>query len=185
MGAAPILEGQKYTAVGEPSFVATYECPIHKTEYRVVKIFPLKEWEVGKEIKLTVKEEIEKRELEIQRIKKFKKTTKILHTLSNLGLLPDQLAKIENLYNIDRKKRVVVYEHCGGKNLLEDVLTSKNERLTEDRTKKVIYQILTGLRYLHSKNIFHGHITPQCIVYSDYDKAAIKITGFGYHTLLS
>jgi serine/threonine protein kinase len=99
--------------------------------------------------------------------------------------LPDQLAKIEDLFLLEKKKRVVVYEHCGGKNLLEDVLTNEMGRLAEDRTKKIIYQILTGLRYLHSKNIFHGHITPQCIVYSDYDKAAIKITGFGYHTLLS
>jgi len=99
--------------------------------------------------------------------------------------VPDQLAKIEDLFLIDRKMRVVVYEHCGGKNLFEDVLTCEKGKLAEDRTKKIIYQILTGLRYLQSKNIFHGHITPQCIVYSDYDKAAIKITGFGYHTLLS
>ena len=64
------------------------------------------------------------------------------------------------------------------------MLTNEKEKLSEDRTKKIIHQILTGLRYLHSKNIFHGHITPQCIVYSDYDRGAIKITGFGYHTLL-
>jgi hypothetical protein len=47
LGAAPILEGQKYTAVGEPIFVASYQCPIHMTEYRVVKMFPLRDWEIG------------------------------------------------------------------------------------------------------------------------------------------
>ncbi len=47
LGAAPISEGNKFTAVGEPSFVARYECPIHQTEYRVVKMFPLRDWESG------------------------------------------------------------------------------------------------------------------------------------------
>jgi hypothetical protein len=47
LGAAPILDGQRYIAVGEPSFVASYQCPIHQTEYRVVKMFKLRDWEIG------------------------------------------------------------------------------------------------------------------------------------------
>jgi hypothetical protein len=45
--AATILEGQKKSAVGEASFVVSYKCPIHPTEYKVVKMFPLGEWEIG------------------------------------------------------------------------------------------------------------------------------------------
>ena len=82
-------------------------------------------------------------------------------------------------------KRTIVYEYCPGRNLLEDVLLSQTEKLGEYRAKRIAYQILTALRYLHSKNIFHGHMTPQCIVFNDYEKATIKMTGFGYHTLLS
>lgn len=109
--------------------------------------------------------------------------SQILYKLSILGLLPDSLAKIEDLF-VCEKKRVIVYEHCIGKNLLEDVLISETERLPEERAKSIVHQILTGLRFLHSKNIFHGHMTPQCIVFDDYEAGTIKMTGFGYHTLL-
>lgn len=47
LGAAPILDSQRHTAVGEPSFVASYQCPNFQTEYRVVKMFPLRDWEIG------------------------------------------------------------------------------------------------------------------------------------------
>jgi serine/threonine protein kinase len=117
-------------------------------------------------------------------IKNFKKMTQILYTLSILGLLPESLAKIEDLFIVDGK-RVIVYEHCLGKNLLEDVLVNEQEKLPEYRVKKIVHQILTGLRFLHSKNIFHGHMTPQCIVFDDYEAGTIKMTGFGYHTLLA
>lgn len=58
--------------------------------------------------------------------------SQILYKLSILGLLPDSLAKIEDLF-VCEKKRVIVYEHCIGKNLLEDVLISETERLPEER----------------------------------------------------
>jgi len=101
-------------------------------------------------------------------IKNFKKMTKTLHTLSNLGLLPEALAKIEDLFLVD-SKRVIVYEYCPGKNLLEDVLVSSEEKYSESRAKIIAYQMITALRFLHTKNIFHGHLTPQCIVFHDHE----------------
>jgi len=87
------------------------------------------------------------------------KMTQVLFTLSNLGLLPESLARIEDLFIVDTK-HTIVYEYCNGKNLLEDVLVSEGESISEFRAKKIAYQILTALKFLHSKNIFHGHLTP-------------------------
>jgi hypothetical protein len=42
-------------------------------------------------------------------VKNFKKMTKVLFSLSQLGLLPESLAKIEDLFVVD-SKRVIVYE---------------------------------------------------------------------------
>ena len=68
LSSAPIIDGQKFTAVGEPSFVASYKCPNLQTEYRVVKMFPMREWEIGYEIKPgTYKEELQ-RNLEKQHV---------------------------------------------------------------------------------------------------------------------
>lgn len=55
----------------------------------------------------------------------FRKTIKVIQQYSGLDMLPDSIAKIYDRFILDGK-RVVVYEYCGKKNLLEDVLTSEN-----------------------------------------------------------
>ena len=145
-------------------------------------MFAVESWE-NEEGKNIGEAEARKLFLAKYQVQQFKETSQILLKLSSLGLMPPQLARVLDIFLMDNK-RVVVYEYCGGKNILEDVLLREKERLDEARTKTVIYQVLTGLRYLHQKNIFHGHLTPQSIVYSDYEKGIIKMTGFGYHTLL-
>jgi serine/threonine protein kinase len=107
----------------------------------------------------------------------------VINKLSHLGLLPSSLAKIEDVFIVG-SDRVVVYEHCSGKNLLEDILMQENERYTEEKAKRIAYQVVKALEFLHSKNIFHGHLTPQALIYSNYEESMIKVTGFGYHSLL-
>ena len=98
---------ERKSDVGEPSVIAKYECPSYPIEYRVVKKFPLLDWEMGREmaIKLT-DNQLAKAKYEV---KNFKKMTKVLFSLSQLGLLPESLAKIEDLFVVD-SKRVIVYE---------------------------------------------------------------------------
>lgn len=60
----------------------------------------------------------------------------------------------------------------------------ENERYTEEKAKKIAFQVVKALEFLHSKNIFHGHLTPEALIYSNYDESTIKVTGFGYHSLL-
>ena len=60
--------------------VAKFVCPIHPYEYRVVKKFPLEEWEMGRDtaVKMT-DDQLTKAKINI---KNFKKMTKVLHNLS-------------------------------------------------------------------------------------------------------
>ena len=47
-------------------------------------------------------------------------------------------------------------ELCTGDTLESVIDTLK--RLNEDVVKSYVYQILEGLNYIHSKNIFHGYV---------------------------
>ena len=59
---------------------------------------------------------------------------------------------------------------------LTQILKSEQE-LNEDHYKFFIYQILRGLKYIHSANIIHGDLKPRnLLVDSNCD---LKIAGFG------
>ena len=114
--------------------------------------------------------------------KRFLNCVKFIHQLSGLGLLPECLAQIEDILLVDRKYRVIVYEYCRGRTLHEDVLIL--DRFEEPKAKAIAEQLLRGLRFLHSKNIYHGHITPEYIVFKNYDENRIKLTGLGTNYLM-
>ncbi len=64
---------------------------------------------------------------------------------------------------------------------LHDYLKSRNGRLPEPDTAKIVKEILLGLKYIHSKNWIHRDLKPQNIMIAGTDPSnfQIKIIDFG------
>lgn len=62
-------------------------------------------------------------------------------------------------------------------NLMESSLfhtIKSNQALADDQIKRILYQLLRGLLYLHSGNVTHGDLRPHHVLVSkDYDEVQI------------
>ena len=75
-------------------------------------------------------------------------------------------------------KVFIVTELASGGELLERVV--ENGNFSESDARSVIYQVLKGMEYLHSKNIVHRDLKLENILLSDGSSSAIvKIADFG------
>lgn len=67
-----------------------------------------------------------------------------------------------------------------GDSLLNFVKSQPDKKLAENLTKSIFFQIIEGISYLHSKNIFHRDIKLENIIIKS--KSSIKIIDFGFGT---
>jgi serine/threonine protein kinase len=75
-------------------------------------------------------------------------------------------------------KVFIVTELASGGELLERVV--ENGNFSEADARSVIYQVLKGMKYLHSKNIVHRDLKLENILLSDGSSSAVvKIADFG------
>ena len=73
----------------------------------------------------------------------------------------------------------IVMEYMAG-GTLEDYIAKNSETISEENKSKIIYQILSGLYYLHKINIVHCDIKPSNILLSNpYNIDDLKIADFG------
>lgn len=100
-------------------------------------------------------------------------TLKLLRHLSHENILtpisiqlPISQAHFSELY---------LFTDLMGTNL--DALIRYSDSLTDDHYKYFMYQILRGVKYIHSANVVHGDLKPRKLLVNDnYD---LKISGFG------
>jgi len=63
---------------------------------------------------------------------------------------------------------------------LEKYISKNNTKLSKKTRKGIIYQILRGFEYMHSKNLLHRDINPNNILIKLYeDVSVVKISDFG------
>lgn len=67
-----------------------------------------------------------------------------------------------------------------GESLLSYLKSQPERKLDENSTKNIFQQIISGMVYLHSKNIFHRDIKLENIIIQN--KNLIKIIDFGFGT---
>jgi len=67
-----------------------------------------------------------------------------------------------------------------GESLLNFIKSRPDRKLDEIQTKSLFLQIIEGIFYLHSKNIFHRDIKLENIIIEN--KSLIKIIDFGFGT---
>jgi calcium-dependent protein kinase len=79
----------------------------------------------------------------------------------------------------------IVMEYCQGGDLFGHLLSSK--KVTERYAAKVMKYLLSGLVYLHSKQVVHRDIKPENLLMingTDYDDFSIKIIDFNVATCI-
>ena len=75
-------------------------------------------------------------------------------------------------------------EYFSGKDLV-NYFEKRNNKLSENRVRKLILQIILGVNYLHSYGIVHRDLKLENIMMSDLSNNAIpKIVDLGLSTII-
>ncbi|GAA5854138.1 hypothetical protein JCM8547_008241 [Rhodosporidiobolus lusitaniae] len=73
---------------------------------------------------------------------------------------------IETLCWFESKERYyLVFELAAGGELFEHLMESENYRFSEAEAREVVYALVSGVKYLHSKNIIHRDLKPENVLY--------------------
>ena len=68
-------------------------------------------------------------------------------------------------------------EYCSGSDL--SVLIENNGALNESDAKRLFFQILCAINFLHASRVCHRDVKPQNFIFADQDHTNIKLTDFG------
>ena len=85
---------------------------------------------------------------------------------------------IVTLYEIYESKKNIylITEYISGKDLIEKIIRKK--RFNEEQAKKIFFQLLDALTYMHKMNICHRNLRTEHILFDKNNRP--KIVGFGY-----
>jgi serine/threonine protein kinase len=75
----------------------------------------------------------------------------------------DNIIKLEGAYE-DMNSVHLVFEYIEGGDLFDLIKTSKCGALEENEAKRMFYQIILCIQYLHSSHIIHRDIKPENLV---------------------
>ena len=81
----------------------------------------------------------------------------------------------------DETSFYIVLEFCNGGDLFDKIIEVK--RFTESQAAEIMFQILSGLNYLHNKKIVHRDIKPENILFEDKNSLSLKIIDFDTATI--
>lgn len=85
---------------------------------------------------------------------------------------------IAEVFTYDDDKNQYVMEYINW-NLHKYIMTKNNE-LSSDIRKKIVFQIFKAFEYIHSKNLLHSDISPNNILLNEYEDAlVVKVSDFG------
>jgi serine/threonine protein kinase len=82
----------------------------------------------------------------------------------------------------DEKRLYVVQEKPRGGLLFDKIMNM--EDFSEQKAAKILFQVLTAVKYLHANGIIHRDINPACIWFDDEEGTKVKLAGFGLSKIL-
>lgn len=69
-------------------------------------------------------------------------------------------------YFEESKKIYIIYEFCKGGELFSEILVEKN--FSESKAAHVMQQLLSVIAYLHSMDMIHNNLRPECILLEEF-----------------
>lgn len=79
-------------------------------------------------------------------------------------------------FDEDRNEYIMECMDCS----LDKFISKENSRLTLEKRKNILMQVLKAFEYLHSKGLLHRDISPNNILLKKYDHAVVvKVSDFG------
>ncbi|KAH7712736.1 Serine/threonine-protein kinase dkf-1 [Aphelenchoides avenae] len=108
-------------------------------------------------------------------VETLKSEVMILQEVNHEGII-----KLESMFETKDKIFVVMEKMYG--DMLELILSQATGRLDERSTRFIIIQILSALRYLHTRGIAHCDLKPENVLLSDLNSnfPQTKLCDFGY-----
>jgi serine/threonine protein kinase len=103
-----------------------------------------------------------------------KQESTILNTLKDIEEVPKVL-----IVGLSHKLNYVILSEASGKDLYEHLNESY---FSENKTRHIIYKLLLVVKKIHEKNIFHGDIKPENIIYDDLTDNIVLIDFEGKYT---
>ena len=86
------------------------------------------------------------------------------------------IMKLFEVYEGDEKIYLVL-EYIKGENLMD--LINKDNFFNEDKIKRVIYNIVVPLQYMHQRDVIHRDIKPENIIVTDTETMSLKLIDLG------
>jgi serine/threonine protein kinase len=93
-----------------------------------------------------------------------------------LSISHKHIVRTHNIFD-ERQKIFLVMDYIAGGDLFDYM--AKRGKLAELSAKVIIWQMLKGLAYLHSKNIVHRDIKPENVLMTCDNPVSIQLTDFG------
>lgn len=115
----------------------------------------------------------------IKRVKKGLSTKELIRFKREFDALKKFSSPyIINVYKYDASYPQYSMEYMD--NNLEKYINENNNKLNKNDRKRIVYQIIRGLKYIHSKDTLHRDINPNNILLKEYeDTLVVKISDFG------
>ncbi len=162
-------------SIGYKSFFDFYEMldDIGEGKFGIVKLGMHKKSKEKVAIKIIKKETMNTTDIEL---------VKSEIDIMKLSRHPNIVRLLDHFENADYI--FIIMEYLTGGDL-EDYLNKINFRVTENRAAHLMYQLASGIRYLHEFGILHRDLKPENIMLSDTtDKGLIKIMDFGLSKIM-
>jgi calcium-dependent protein kinase len=91
------------------------------------------------------------------------------------------IARLQEVYQ-DENHIYLVQEVCRGGDLWEWLYLQPNQRLGEPVAQRIVWQILTSVRYLHSKGIVHRDLKLENFLFCTDQHELVKMIGTFFRT---
>ena len=95
-----------------------------------------------------------------------------IDVMRQCGEHPNLIKLIDVFHTADQC--FIVMEYVQGKDLFE-YLRSYNYRIPEPQVKKIVYNLLAGVSYLHERGIIHRDLKLENIIMSDNSESAVPV----------
>lgn len=95
---------------------------------------------------------------------------------------PNIVQGVEYIPEFLRSRGYLIMEKIEGEHLLNYVF--ENGPMTEERAKKIMKQLISGVNYMHERGVIHRDLNPTNVFLTDEKNDLVKILDFNVSKLI-